>query len=241
MSDPLDNHVTTTTGDAIRLKARAHQKRIRAKVMAHDWDDRIGARFEAQEAFWMDRSATAALDPATHTTGPVVPGNGGELVVGTKKNLTDRQWAVDTVRARPDMVAADASVARLDLAMDAGAMVMAVDVADSIQAANSLERMLAHQLAAAHRMAMKFAADAQEELLSYKNSGHQYPHRSIEAARMAGVSARLMDTFQRGLLTLDRLRNGGKQVVTVQHVTVEGGGQAVVAGSVAGAVERGDE
>jgi hypothetical protein len=49
---------------------------------------------------------------------------------------------------------------------------------------------------------------------------------------MACAAARLMDSYQRGLLTLDRLRNGGRQVVTVQHVKVEGGGQAIVAGEV---------
>ena len=34
------------------------------------------------------------------------------------------------------------------------------------------------------------------------------------------------------LLTLERLRNGGKQTVVVQHVAVAEGGQAVVAGAV---------
>jgi hypothetical protein len=35
---------------------------------------------------------------------------------------------------------------------------------DTIQASNSLEMMLAHQMGVAHTMAMKFAADAQDEL-----------------------------------------------------------------------------
>ena len=51
---------------------------------------------------------------------------------------------------------------------------------------------------------------------------------------MANTAARLMDAYQRGLLTLDRLRNGGRQMVTVQHVNVSAGGQAVVAGTVGG-------
>jgi len=41
-----------------------------------------------------------------------------------------------------------------------------------------------------------------------------------------------MGSFQDGLATLHKLRNGGKQVVTVQHVQVKDGGQAVVAGNV---------
>jgi hypothetical protein len=42
----------------------------------------------------------------------------------------------------------------------------------------------------------------------------------------------MMATFQQGLLTLQRLRTGGTQRVIVQHVNVNEGGQAVVAGEV---------
>ena len=48
---------------------------------------------------------------------------------------------------------------------------------------------------------------------------------------MANVAARLMETYQRAALTLLRMRNGGRQVVTVQHVSISGG-QAIVAGAV---------
>jgi hypothetical protein len=34
------------------------------------------------------------------------------------------------------------------------------------------------------------------------------------------VAARLMETYQRAALTLLRMRNGGRQVVTVQHVSI---------------------
>ena len=43
-----------------------------------------------------------------------------------------------------------------------------------------------------------------------------------------------MESYQRGALTLERLRNGGRQVVQVQHVNVSDGGQAVVAGTIQG-------
>jgi hypothetical protein len=49
---------------------------------------------------------------------------------------------------------------------------------------------------------------------------------------MAATAARLMETSQRGALTLDRLRHGGQQTMTIQHVNVTEGGQAVVAGTV---------
>ena len=53
---------------------------------------------------------------------------------------------------------------------------------------------------------------------------------------MAAVAARLLDASQRAALTLERLRNGGRQVVTVQHVQVGEGGHALVAST----VKRGD-
>jgi len=62
--------------------------------------------------------------------------------------------------------------------------------------------------------------------------------QSVEAARMAHAAARLLDASQRAALVLERLRNGGRQVVTVQHVTVGPGGQAVVAGAVGRGVGR---
>jgi len=39
-----------------------------------------------------------------------------------------------------------------------------------------------------------------------------------------------MTGFQDAMLTLARIRNGGKQTVVVQHVAVGDGGQAVIAG-----------
>ena len=44
------------------------------------------------------------------------------------------------------------------------------------------------------------------------------------------ASARMMDTYQHGLLTIAKVRSGGKQTVVVQHVNVGDGGQAMVAG-----------
>lgn len=137
----------------------------------------------------------------------------------------------DTVR-NPNKTTALASAERMKLASNAHSMELAVDMAETIGARNSIERCLTHQLAVAHRMAMELAADAREEMAAYRRSDHLSPHRSIEASRMANTAARLMETCQRGALTLDRLRNGGRQVVQVQHVNVSDGGQAVVAGTI---------
>ena len=220
--------------DAVWMQQRAAEQKSHAADLAPT-GDRLGASFELAEAECLERDAADILDPFTHTTAPVQTGRGGELATGAPM----MKPYLDTVRARPDWLAHDASRERMHLAQGAGALTLALDTAETIQASNSAEKMLAHELAAAHSLAMQMVAAAGEDLAAYQNSGHQYPHRSVEACRMANTAGRLMDVYQRGLLTLDRMRNGGRQVVTVQHVNVSAGGQAVVAGNV-GAGNRGD-
>jgi hypothetical protein len=118
--------------------------------------------------------------------------------------------------------------ARLDLVSDAGVLELALDAADSIDAKNSMEKMLAHQAGACHSMAMKLLARAENEKLP-----------PVELVRLTNGASRLMDVFQSCLLTLQRLRVGGKQTVVVQHVNVEGGAQAIVAGRLQGGGGRG--
>ena len=88
---------------------------------------------------------------------------------------------------------------------------------DTIQAENSLEKMLAHQLAAAHKAIMEMI-------------GSVVPH-SRDAAlqnRRLNVAARGLSVYQEGLLTLKKLRLGGHQRISVQHIQVSNGGQAIV-------------
>ncbi len=47
-----------------------------------------------------------------------------------------------------------------------------------------------------------------------------------------------MSVFQDGLLTLQRLRTGGNQTVTVQHVNVAAGAQAVIGSVQTGGAKR---
>jgi hypothetical protein len=176
---------------------------------------------------------------------PVPPeiGIGGEIVPGphtvqaSGDALIRRDYLRDVAQDKPDAAAAFASYARLKLAADAGAAEMAVEAAETIKAANAYERMLAHQLAVTHKVAMESLARAshhsqQADCFEYTNSWQVH---SVESARAMNAAARLMDAYQRGLLTLQRLRQGGQQTVTVVHqdVQVAGGAQAVVAGSLA--------
>jgi hypothetical protein len=94
---------------------------------------------------------------------------------------------------------------------------MGVDAANAIEAGNSLEKMLAHQLAAAHKATMEMI-------------GSLVPH-SRDAAiqnRRLNAAVRCMTAYQQGLLTLGKLRMGGHQRISVQHIQVSDGGQAIV-------------
>ena len=59
--------------------------------------------------------------------------------------------------AAPGAAALDASYHRLELISNMGTNVaaMALDAADTIQASNSMEKMLAHQMAMLHQVTMK--------------------------------------------------------------------------------------
>jgi hypothetical protein len=120
---------------------------------------------------------------------------------------------------------------RLKLADEVQCVSLAVDTAETIQAKNSIEKMIAHQLAAAHKLAMTLAGKAQN-LIEEDGSGWHRPPTvyATEASRVANASAKMMDAFQKGTLALHKLRTGGTQTVTVQHVNVSDGGQAVVTG-----------
>ena len=123
------------------------------------------------------------------------------------------------------MISVHAAGNRLQLARDAGVLQSAIDAAETANAKDALSKMLAHQLAAAHRGAMKMI---QQGLNGAPN---------LEAARCLGAAARLMVAYQSGMETLQKIKTGNKQTVIVKHiqmVQVGEGGQAVVAGNVKG-------
>jgi hypothetical protein len=215
-----------TVVDAAKTKLAAQRKRLAAEHLAQQ-GDRIGSRFTLAEAAELETVADLALDPAVHSTGRVMVGAGGEAVLGSKSQFAN------TVRERPDMIAVTASEQRMELASAAGALELALDTAQTIGAQNGLERALAHQLSAAHVAAMELQAEARDLLQHYKRTGCIHQQLSIEAGRMMNAAARMMGTFQNGLLTLARLRSGGQQVIVVrQQIAVGEGGAAVIAGSV---------
>jgi hypothetical protein len=165
--------------------------------------------------------ASAEAEENLRPSGELVRG-AGEVAHVDRTDIDDRfriEWLVDTLK-HPNMIGVDASQRRLEAAENVGALEAAADAAESAQAANSLEKMLCHQMAAAHFAAMK--------LLARAGASGMPP---VEMARLSNSAARMMDVYQAAFLTLQKIRTGGKQVVVVQHVQVSDGGQAVIAGN----------
>src|SRR5205807_6438330 len=94
-------------------------------------------------------------------------GAGGELIDIENRDMVG---VVDTV-ADPDYVTASASRERLELANEAGSLDLALDVADSIQAQDSLEKMLVHEMAVLHRGMMRDATRMNEVLYAGAGTG----------------------------------------------------------------------
>ena len=46
--------------------------------------------------------------------------------------------------------------------------------------------------------------------------------------KYVNAAARLMDTYREGMVAIHRVKAGGRQTVTVQHVHVSDGGRAVI-------------
>ena len=225
-----------TAGDAEWFDQVAAGKRAAAECGG----DPAHAAQLAAEAAGIEALAAKLRDTAACGLPMLRQGQGGETAPPEDSDLPWRVREVaQTVAATPTVLAADASLARLGMARDAGVLALAVEAAQDAGAATATERMLAHQLAAAHQAAMGLLAAADAEMHKHRKAGHLNPNALGEATRCATAGARVLAAFAQGALALDRLRNGNRQVVTVQHVTVAEGGQAMVAGNVTAARPQG--
>ena len=117
---------------------------------------------------------------------------------------------VDKPGATPDLLTVDASRTRLSLAQGAGVLPLALDAAESTNANNSVEQMLAHQIAAGHATAMQLVRMGMGALVRHEQHDLQFAFLGTEAVRLLGASARLMEASQRAALTLNRLKTAGR-------------------------------
>ncbi len=222
--------------DAINNITEAETLRATAKELeSPPCSDPLGASFMRLDADNLEGEARESLQIDERDLPQV--GTGGELTI-TKEQAVETPKLVNTVD-KPDNITAEASRDRLQLTVDSDCTGMALDAAETIQAKNSLEKMLAHQLAIAHKLAMTFGKKA----LGCLNKPDQRLDtlHIVEGSRAANTSAKLMDVYQKGIVALAKVRTGGKQTVTVQHVNVTDGGQAVVTGGIKTGIKGGKE
>jgi len=199
----MSNHAK----DAIRATHQAGRLRASASE-----SDPIRSEFNRALAADLEDKALALMEPPQ----PLERGAGHEVIPTRSMNMVGLESALKA----PDMLDLEVSIQRTELADRAGVFEMAIEAASSVKAKNSVEQMLSHQMAAAHKHALRLLAEAERE------KGHDW------ATKKATTAARLMDAFAKAALTLQRLQTGASQVVQVQHVQVNGG-QAVI-GNLAG-------
>jgi hypothetical protein len=102
----------------------------------------------------------------------------------------------------------------------------ALAVVHSAQPRNEIEAMLASQMAVTHALAM--------DMLGRTKQSPTVPYMET----CANLATKLQRTFVAQVEALSKLRRGGEQKVTVEHVHVHAGGQAIV-GAVAQAAPTG--
>lgn len=137
---------------------------------------------------------------------------------GHEKGLSHRDGMPGVIETLddPNMVNLRASEERLELL--GNSLVVGVDAADTIRPQNSLEKMLAHQMGAVHRLGMKLLDKV------------EFERDEPTATRRLNSAMRCFEAYRRSLVALQKIRTGGTQTLVVQHVNVSNGGQAVVAG-----------
>ena len=199
----IENRITGNAANAIRLRQAAQRKRVYASET-----DPIHHACDMGEARDLDRQATALLIPQK----PLKRGLGDEIIPPEGLGLTGLESTLKT----PDNLALEATIQRTDLADKAGVFELAIEAAESAKAEGAVQKMICHQMAAAHRHAMRLLAESEAQ------------RDSVEKCRMAATASKLIDAFSRAATALQRLQTGSSQVVTVQHVQINGGQTAIV-------------
>ena len=94
---------------------------------------------------------------------------------------------------------------------------VAYEALQEIAPRSELEGMLAGQMIASHNAAMECLRRAMMESQTFEGRDLNLKH-----------ATKLMGLYERQLAALDKHRGKGQQRITVEHVTVEAGGQAIV-------------
>lgn len=164
---------------------------------------------QRSEAVREREAGRALLEPGriVAAAGEAVPALGHHEITGRRDAM------IDTLE-RPTSIGVVASEQRLELLDNAGVLQAGLDTAQSAGAANSIERMVSHQIAAAHTAARKLLAYLPTSAAALRPIGGP---ALADVARLGNTAARLMEVSVSASLALQRLKGGGTQRVVVQH------------------------
>lgn len=141
-------------------------------------------------------------------------------LLGKHPGLTDRDLRLELLQQ-----AARALASPWDSQSDLNNKIrLAVEVLEGIAPRDALESMLSVQMIAVHNAIM----GCLERAMHPRQTTRGHDHHLKQAVK-------LMAIYERQLAALDKHRGRGQQKITVEHVTVQAGGQAIV-----GSVETGN-
>jgi hypothetical protein len=129
----------------------------------------------------------------------------------------DLRTAVESLGQTSARVEAMGVAKRQLLAKEAGIGDLSAEMAHSMRPETTLESMACDIATAAFNASMKLVTRASVA----KNVD--------QMVQLTNIAAKMMRAFAETTLAIQKLRGGGRQLVTVQHVVVAEGGQAVVA------------
>jgi len=121
---------------------------------------------------------------------PLQTGLGGEIIPTIGEDLP----GLELTLKEPDLLNLEASKQRSELIERAGVLAVGIETAHDSGATGSLQKMLCHQLAAAHRRAMILLAESEKA-------------QDVQTSCLkAKTAARLINAFGAAALTLQRLQ-----------------------------------
>jgi len=141
---------------------------------------------------YVANASEAESEHLLRPSNPLQMGLGGEVVPTVANDLP----GLELTLREPDLLNFEASKQRSELIERAGVLALGVETANDSVATGSLQKMLCHQLAAAHRRALILLTESEKT---------QDTQTSCLKAKTA---ARLINAFGAAALTLQRLQCG---------------------------------
>ena len=194
---------SSTTTKALRSQQRANRA---AQSLVLDEEGLTSTR--AQLEYIQTAGQLLAADSLAVPV-DCIPLAGGEVAAFSDARNTKLTTCIVSLEASNERV-------RLISSLGHDISALALDTADAVGAIGSIEQMLAHQVAAAHHQAMTLLARAAVE-----------PDLTMQL-QYSSLAAKWMATMNSAVLTLKKLKANGEQRITIQHVNVSDGGQAVI-------------